>query len=46
MAVQNSEYNADGSLASGRQLPKNAGFGAVNGAAAMRSVQLALRLSF
>ena len=46
MAVQNGEYNADGSLASGRQLPKNAGFGAVTGAAAMRSVQLELRLTF
>jgi hypothetical protein len=46
MAVQNGEYNADGSLASGRQLPKNAGFGAVTGAAAMRSVQLQLRLTF
>jgi Carboxypeptidase regulatory-like domain len=46
MAVQNAEYNADGSIASGRQLPKNAGFGAVTGAAAMRSVQLELRLTF
>ena len=46
MAVQNSEYNADGSVASGCQLPKNTGFGAATGAAAMRSIQLQLRFSF
>jgi hypothetical protein len=46
MALQNSEYNSDGSIASGRQLPKNAGFGAATGAAAMRNIQLELRLVF
>jgi hypothetical protein len=46
MALQNSEFSADGSIASGRQLPKNAGFGAATGAAAMRSIQLELRLAF
>jgi Carboxypeptidase regulatory-like domain/TonB-dependent Receptor Plug Domain len=46
MALQNSEYNPDGSIASGRQLPKNAGFGAATGAAAMRSLQLELRVTF
>jgi len=46
MALQNSEYNADGSVASGRQLPKNAGFGAATGAAAMRSIQLEVRVTF
>ncbi len=40
MALQNSEFNADGSIANGRQLPKNAGFGAATGAAAMRNLQL------
>jgi len=46
MAVQNSEFNADGSISSGRQLPKNAGFGAANGAQNMRSIQLELRVAF
>ena len=46
MALQNSEFNADGTIASGRQLPKNAGFGAVNNAAAMRSIQLEVRVAF
>jgi hypothetical protein len=46
MALQNSEFNADGSIASGRQLPKNAGFGAATGAAAMRNLQLELRVTF
>jgi hypothetical protein len=46
MALQNSEFNADGSIASGRQLPKNAGFGAATGAAAMRSIQLELRITY
>jgi hypothetical protein len=46
MALQNSEYNADGTIASGRSLPKNAGFGAATGAAAMRSIQLQVRLAF
>ena len=46
MALQNSEFNADGSIASGRQLPKNAGFGAATGAAAMRNLQLEVRVTF
>jgi hypothetical protein len=46
MVLQNSEYNADGTIASGRQLPKNAGFGAATGAAAMRSIQLEVRFRF
>jgi len=46
MALQNSEFNADGSIASGRQLPKNAGFGAATGAQAMRSIQLEVRIAF
>ena len=46
MALQNSEFNADGSIATGRQLPKNAGFGAANGAAAMRNIQLEVRVAF
>jgi hypothetical protein len=33
--MQNSEFNAGGSVASGRQLPQNPGFGAATGAAAM-----------
>jgi hypothetical protein len=46
MVLQNSEYNADGTIASGRSLPKNAGFGAANAAAAMRSIQLEVRFRF
>ena len=46
MALQNSEFNADGTIANGRQLPKNAGFGAVTGAQAMRNLQLELRIIF
>ena len=46
MALQNPEYSADGTHISGRQLPKNAGFGAATGAAAMRSLQLGVRFRF
>jgi hypothetical protein len=46
MALQNSQYNADGTIASGRQLPKNAGFGAANSAMGMRSIQLEVRVAF
>ncbi len=46
MALQNSQYNADGSIASGRSLPKNAGFGAANSAMNMRSIQLEVRVAF
>ncbi|HXE64559.1 MAG TPA: carboxypeptidase regulatory-like domain-containing protein [Bryobacteraceae bacterium] len=46
MALQNSEFNASGAINPGKQLPKNAGFGAANNAAAMRSIQLELRFGF
>ncbi len=46
MALQNSQYNADGTIASGRSLPKNAGFGAANSAMGMRSIQLEVRVAF
>jgi len=46
MTLQNNQYNADGSIASGRSLPKNAGFGAANSAMNMRSVQLEVRVAF
>src|SRR5439155_20967441 len=44
--VRNSQFLADGSVDPARLLPKNAGFGAVTGAQAMRSVQVQLRFSF
>jgi hypothetical protein len=44
--VRNSQYLPDGSLDPTKLLPRNAGFGAVNGAQAMRSVQLQFRFSF
>jgi hypothetical protein len=46
MVLQNSQFTSDGSIASGRSLPKNAGFGAATGAAGMRSVQLEVRVAF
>ena len=46
MTLQNSQFNADGSIASGRSLPKNAGFGAATGAAGMRTIQLEVRFGF
>ncbi len=46
MALQNAEYNSSGAINAGRQLPKNAGFGAANNAAAMRSIQLEVRFGF
>ncbi len=46
MALQNNQFNSDGTIASGRQLPKNAGFGAATGAAAMRNIQLEVRFGF
>jgi len=46
MALQNSEFNSSGAINAGRQLPKNAGFGAATGAAAMRSIQLEVRFGF
>ena len=45
-AVQNSQFNADGTVSAARLAPKNAGFGAATGAQAMRSVQVQLRLQF
>jgi hypothetical protein len=44
--VRNPQYNADGTLVSTRLTPANAGFGAVNGAQALRSLQLQLRFAF
>jgi hypothetical protein len=44
--VRNSQYLADGSVDPDRLRPRNAGFGAVTGAQAMRSIQLQFRLSF
>jgi hypothetical protein len=46
MVLQNNQFNSDGSIASGRQLPKNAGFGAATGAQAMRNIQLEVRFGF
>ena len=45
-SVRNLQYNGDGSLNTTRLTPANAGFGAVTGAQAPRSVQLQLRFSF
>ena len=45
-AVQNSQFNADGTVNAARIAPKNAGFGAATAAQAMRSVQVQLRLQF
>jgi Carboxypeptidase regulatory-like domain/TonB-dependent Receptor Plug Domain len=44
--IQNSQFNADGSVNSARLAPKNAGFGAATGAQANRSVQLQIRFLF
>ncbi len=44
--VRNSQYLADGQLDPNRLTPRNAGFGAVNGAQAMRSVQVQIRFAF
>jgi hypothetical protein len=46
MVLQNAEFNSSGGINSGRQLPKNAGFGAATAAAAMRSIQLEVRFAF
>jgi hypothetical protein len=46
MALQNSQYNADGSQNAARLLPKSAGFGAATGAQAMRNLQLEARFQF
>ena len=44
--VRNPQFLADGSVDPARLTPRNAGFGAVTGAQAMRSVQLQLRFAF
>jgi hypothetical protein len=44
--LTNSQYLPDGSLDPARQTPRNAGFGAVTSAQAMRSVQLQVRFQF
>ena len=44
--VRNPQYLADGTVDPARLTPRNAGFGAVTSAQAMRSVQLQLRFSF
>ncbi len=45
-SVRNPQYNADGTLVDTRLTPRTAGFGAVTGAQAMRSVQLQIRYGF
>ena len=45
--VRNPQFNADGSLnRDAGHRPQDAGFGAVNGAADLRSIQLQIRLGF
>ena len=44
--VRNSQYLANGELDPARLTPRNAGFGAVTGAQAMRSLQLQIRFGF
>ena len=46
MTFVNAEYSANGSIANGRSLPQNAGFGAANAAQTMRNIQLELRVGF
>jgi hypothetical protein len=46
MALQNNQYNADGSLNPARLQPKTAGFGAATGAQTMRNLQVQLRFQF
>jgi hypothetical protein len=45
-SIRNPQYNDDGTLVSTRLTPRTAGFGAVTGAQAMRSVQLQIRYGF
>ena len=42
----NLPYDANGVLVSGRDLPRNAGFGVANGAANPRNVQVQVRFQF
>jgi hypothetical protein len=44
--VRNPQFNADGSVIATRLRPQDAGFGAVTGAADLRSIQLQIRLGF
>jgi hypothetical protein len=44
--VTNNQYNADGSLNEARAKPNQAGFGAINSADALRTVQVQLRFNF
>ena len=46
LTVRNSQFLADGSIDPARVRPTNAGFGAVTGANALRSVQGQIRFSF
>ena len=46
LTVRNPQYNADGSLVATRLKPTDAGFGAVNGAQAMRTMQAQIRFQF
>ncbi len=46
LTVQNNQYNADGTLNQARVLPRNAGFGAANGAGDMRNFQASVRFLF
>ena len=43
---QNNQFNADGSLNTGRLTPRNAGFGAATGAQNMRNFQAMIRFQF
>ena len=44
--IQNSQFNADGTVNAARLAPKNAGFGMATGAQANRTVQMQLRFLF
>jgi hypothetical protein len=46
LTMVNSQFNADGTLVSTKLQPKNAGFGAANGARGLRNIQLQLRFQF
>jgi hypothetical protein len=46
LTVRNSQYLADGSIDPNRRTPNTAGFGAVSGAAGLRSVQGQIRFTF
>ena len=46
LTILNSQFNADGTIPSNRLLPRNAGFGAANGASDLRNFQAMIRFSF